>query len=273
MTADKVSFSIDMHQLRSDNEIVKRAVAILVFFLTFAFCAPVFAQGLSGVANNLAIDDTEAGPGDILTVDAGKIVRATKPYDEGIVGVVVQFPVISLGQKADGVVSVLSSGKADVKVSTANGEIQVGDYITTSEQAGVGQKATIPGFVLGKALASYTDTSQDGTVPVLINIGVFAQNPNVSGLLGQLLNSLSIGLASTENFPLMLKYVSAAVIGAVTFILASVSFVRFMRSGIEAIGRNPLARTTIVAGMFLNGAIVLILAIAGFGIAFAIIAL
>ena len=137
----------------------------------------------------------------------------------------------------------------------------------------MGQKATIPGFVLGKALADYSDTSQDGIIPVLVGIGVFAQNPNVSGLLGQIMNSLSIGLASTENFPLMLRYVSAALIGIVTFVLSSLSFIRFMRSGLEAIGRNPLARSTIVVGMIVNGAIVAVLAIAGLGIAVAIIAL
>lgn len=250
-----------------------RKIIYLVFAIYILICAgPVFAQGLSGVANNMAIDDANAKPGDILTLSDGKIVRAKKPFDPSMIGVLVAAPVLSLGDKENGQVSILSSGKADVNVSASADPIHIGDFITTSDKDGVGVKAKVAGFVLGKALADYTDTSKDGTIPVLIGIGVFAQNPNVSGILGQLANSLSIGLASTENFPLVLRYISAALIGIVTFLIASFSFVRFMRSGLEAIGRNPLARSTIVAGMLLNGAIVFILAAAGMGIAIAIVA-
>ena len=246
---------------------------MLIPLISLIFSFAVLAQKFNNVSNNMEIDDLDAKPGDILTIAEGKVVRANKPYDASMVGVIVEFPVISVGEKTTETVAVLSSGRADVNVTAQNGAIGIGDFITSSEKPGVGQKATIPGFVLGKALGSHDDTSSDGTIPVLVEIGVFAQNPNVSGLLGQLLNSLSIGLASQQNFPLMLRYVSAAIIGAVTFILASVSFVRFMRLGIEAIGRNPLAKSTIIAGMLLNGAIVAVMAVAGFGIAFAIIAL
>ena len=245
--------------------------AALAIFLMFSVNA--FAQGISNVSNNMVVDDADAVPGSIVTVGSdGKIVRATKPYDSAMLGVVVEFPVISIGEKTDNTKAVLSAGKADVLVSAVNGEIKAGDFITSSESAGVAVKATIPGYVFGKALASYSDTSQNGVIPVLVDIGVFAQNPNVSGLLGQFLNSFSIGLASTESFPLMLRYVAAALIAGITFIIASFSFIRFMRSGIEAMGRNPLAKGTIVAGMILNGVIVLVLCLAGFGVAFAIIA-
>ena len=244
----------------------------LTFLITLTFSSAVFAQGISGVANNMKIDDPDAKAGDILVVAGGKIVRSSKPADPAMLGVVVQFPTISYGERADGTVAVLSSGRADVKVSASSAAIVAGDLITTSEKVGVGVKAGAPGFVLGKALADYSDTSQDGVIPVLIDIGVFANNPNVSGFLGQFLNSLSIGLSNTQNFPLILKYVSAALISGITFIIASVTFVRFMRGGLEAIGRNPLAKGTIVAGMMVNAAIVLVLTIAGFGIAVAIVA-
>ncbi|HSX19064.1 MAG TPA: hypothetical protein VLE91_02930 [Candidatus Saccharimonadales bacterium] len=251
---------------------MKAAVFVfLALLVSFTLLTPVFAQGVSGVANNMRIDDTDAKPGDILSVADGKIVRSAKVGDPAMFGVVVQFPTISYGDKTDTTVAVLSSGRADVHVSAAAGAIKTGDPITTSDKAGVGQKGSA-GYILGKALADYSDTSQDGTIPVLIGIGIFSTTPNTGSVLGQLLGALSIGLSSSQNFPLILKYISAALIGGITFIIAAFTFVRFMRSGLEAIGRNPLAKGTIIAGMMVNAGIVLILTVAGFGIAIAIIA-
>lgn len=39
-----------------------------------------------------------------------------------------------------------------MKVTTINGDIASGDFITTSDIPGVGMKATEPGRVIGKAL-------------------------------------------------------------------------------------------------------------------------
>ena len=44
------------------------------------------------------------------------------------------------------------SGRVPVKVSTKNGDIRPGDYITTSDIPGVGMRATRAGHVIGKAL-------------------------------------------------------------------------------------------------------------------------
>lgn len=44
------------------------------------------------------------------------------------------------------------AGRVPVKMSTKNGNIAPGDYITTSDIPGVGMKATEPGRVIGKAL-------------------------------------------------------------------------------------------------------------------------
>ena len=74
--------------------------AALAIFLMFSVNA--FAQGISNVSNNMVVDDADAVPGSIVTVGSdGKIVRATKPYDSAMLGVVVEFPVISIGEKTD----------------------------------------------------------------------------------------------------------------------------------------------------------------------------
>lgn len=47
-----------------------------------------------------------------------------------------------------------------MKVSTKNGDIQPGDYITASDISGVGMKATEPGRVIGKALTGLSGSDQ-----------------------------------------------------------------------------------------------------------------
>jgi len=252
---------------------------VLFLILNFAeqnlstkYIIPVAHAQLGGVANNLAAADKSAKPGDIVVQTEKGIVRATVPFDSRMIGVVVEFPVVSSGLKTDNTLSILSSGRGTVNVTATHGVINEGDFITSSEKAGVGQKADIQGYILGKALASYKDTKKDGQIPVLINMGSFSSGPNVAGALGALMGALTTGFQNTQNFPIVLRYILAFLISLITLVIASTTFVRFMRHGLEAIGRNPLAKKTIVSGMILNGVITAVLAIAGFGIAVAIVA-
>lgn len=246
-------------------------LSFLAASLIFSVSAQV--SGVSGMVNNTEISDNDAKPGDLLSNTDGGITRTVKNYDPQMIGVVVEFPVISVGAKTDTSVPIMSSGRAVVNVTAANGLIKAGDFITSSATAGVGQKATAAGYVIGKALDSYEDTSNNGRIAVLVDIGYYSPNPSAAGLLGSLLSLLTAGFQNSQNFPLVLRYVAAALIGIATFGFASVSFLRFMRNGIEAIGRNPLAKATIVSGMLINGVVVGILAVAGFGIAVAIVVL
>lgn len=254
---------------------MRRFATFVFLIVVFHFFSPdAFAQvsGISGVANNLPVADGEAKPGDIMVQTDQGIVRSTKPFDSQMIGVIVEFPVISSGAKDDNTRAIISSGRATVNVTATHGAIKPGDQITSSDIAGVGQRADVAGYVLGKALAEYSDTSQDGQIPVLVNISNYSYSPNVTGALGALMGSLTVGLQNTQNFPLILRYLLAALISLVTFLISAFSFVRFMRNGLEAIGRNPLAKKTIISGMILNAVIVGVLTLAGFGIAVAIVA-
>lgn len=253
-------------------------VGVLLAFLTilnspFSIFNSTHAQvSVGGVANNLVVADTKAKPGDIVVQTDKGIVRSTVPFDPRIIGAVVEFPVMSAGLKTSKTKSIMSSGRAMINVTATHGVINSGDSITSSDKPGIGQKADVQGYILGKALASYKDTKKDGQIPVLINMGSFSSGPNVAGALGALMEALSVGFQNTQNFPIVLRYVLAFLISLITFVISSFTFVRFMRHGLEAIGRNPLAKKTIVSGMILNGVITAVLAIAGFGIAVAIVA-
>lgn len=251
------------------------ASLFLVIFASSAATSLVRAQisGLPGLVNNIEIADRDARAGDILSTTDTGIVRSSKAYDSQMIGVIVEFPVISVGGKTATTVPLLSSGRAEVNVTAAAGAIKPGDFITSSGTPGIGQKATAGGFVLGKSLGAWDDTSQNGRVPIIVGVGYFSQSQSATGLLGAILRFLSLGLQDSQNYPLTLRYIAAAIVAIVTLILATFSFLKFMRNGIEAIGRNPLAKSVIISGMIFNGVVVGVLAIAGFGIAVAIVAL
>lgn len=247
-------------------------ILILILFIDFIAIQAVFAQGmpnLGGVAVNVEVADNEAEAGDILLISKDGLTRTETEYDVATYGVIVASPILSVEPRTDATKAVITSGIAEVKVSAADGAIEVGDFISSSGTLGVGQKATRSGYVLGKALEAY-DSSDVGLIPVEVNIGF--GDPTGTGA-GTATGRIGELLSDPENFQLFLRYALAFIIAMATFIGATYAFVKFMTNGIVAIGRNPLAKKTIVGGMIINGLVIVVLAIGGFGIAAAIIGL
>ena len=91
---------------------------------------------------------------------------ATTTYESGLAGVVANEgdSVLRFGT---GDIDVALSGKAIVRVNTTNGDIKVGDYLTSSEVPGVAVKATQSGWVVGQAFEGF---SGSGEGSVLANI-------------------------------------------------------------------------------------------------------
>ena len=65
-------------------------------------------------------------------------------------GIVSTKPGWLIGDQKDGSVQMALAGRVPTKVSLKNGNIKLGDAITTSDIAGVGMKATKPGWIIGK---------------------------------------------------------------------------------------------------------------------------
>ena len=223
---------------------------------------------ISQFAVNLEVADKDAKSGDIISITKEGLVRSTAAYDVAIFGVVVGSPVISIEPRSDATSAVASTGVAQVKVSTKGGNIEIGDFITTSDEAGVGQKATTSGYVLGKALENYDKGDGTGTIPVEINIA-YVDIPISAGASG--IKGLLAMLSEPENFRNFVRYLVAFLIGAATFIGAVYAFVKFLTNGITALGRNPMAKKTIISSMVLSGFVIVVLAIGGFGVALYII--
>lgn len=127
-------------------------------------------------AETIAASESNLQPGDILTLDQNNqetVKKSTKAYDEMLVGVVPSQPGMVIGEelpKDKGTVIALS-GRVPVKVTTKNGPIKIGDYITSSDIPGVGMKATQSGRVLGVAMSEYTNpnSNQIGLATVFVN--------------------------------------------------------------------------------------------------------
>ena len=177
----------------------------------------------------------------------------------------------SLDQKGKPVVR---AGIAYVNVSNAaGGTIKKGDYITSSEKPGVGQKSTISGYVLGVALGDLTGAS--GKIPVAVRIE-YAELTNTRSVL-RLLDYFNLAafqsVQNPERASQFVKYGSAGLIVVASLILSFLIFARSIGKSIEAIGRNPLAKSAIQLSLIINAALTIITILIGVGAAFLILQL
>jgi len=101
----------------------------------------------------------------------------------------------------DTAVPVALTGRVPVKVSSENGPIYKGDYLTSSSVAGVAMKATKPGQVLGKALEDFT-TSGTGKVNAFVNVSFADPGNTLSNLTVDDTGSLLIPAVKTSSLQL-----------------------------------------------------------------------
>lgn len=247
----------------------KLVLFILLALFAVGFTIPAFAQELrSGqIASNIQIDDEGAQAGDILSKTSDGVVRSKKAYDKNLFGIVVENPSLVLNKADSDTQPVISYGEVLVRVSDKNGSIKGGDFITSSSKAGVGQKATDSGFILGKALESMN--ADEELIAVFVNI----QYRTVEGKLsfGKFFTLFGSSIVKAENLPEVLRYIFALIVGGGAFLLGFYTFGRSLRTGVEAVGRNPLAKTSIQLALVLNLLGVVALTVAGVGLALFII--
>jgi hypothetical protein len=106
---------------------------------------------------NCSIQNNCPEPGDLVVVNEnGFIEKSSKPYQQTLIGVISTNPkeILGDGSEEDSR-PVALIGAVPVKVSTKNGEIKVGDYLTSSDIPGVAMKANGFGRVIGMALEPF----------------------------------------------------------------------------------------------------------------------
>lgn len=252
--------------------------SIIVFFVTvtlgvfFVGANKVWAQDAvgSGVATSTTISG-DYKDGNIVCVDKSNVNKVcTKEYDSNMMGVIVEKPSVSFTSSSGGV-PLISLGNVYTNVTGVNGPIRKGDFVTSSTTPGIAQLAKKSGYILGVALEDYsgTDPGQVGKILISVNI-----RPAVlsGGAGSNLMELIKDGVSGAFESPLSaLRYIIAGILVVVSFVFGILHFGKMAKSGVEAIGRNPLAAKTIQLGILFNVLIAIVIMAVGLGIAYLVL--
>ena len=123
-------------------------------------------SGGADLAENYTSTQT-LNPGEVVVGDKlnpANVEDSTVPYQTNIMGVVSTKPGFVAGAYTPNSYPIALVGRVPVKVSTENGPIHSGDYLTSASIPGYAMKATVAGRVLGTALEDFDPTDPNQTV-------------------------------------------------------------------------------------------------------------
>ncbi len=230
-----------------------------------------------GIASSYHISDPSVSYGDIISYDKKEDVYdlARVKSDGGLFGVAVEYPLL-VYQAGTGTIPVIESGRAMVNVSTLNGPIARGDYITSSMLPGKGQKAVAGDMhVIGIARAAFDGTRAPATTTVAGRVVAIGQVP---AILTVGTNDAAGVAAEEERFTEatilnIIQYLVAAFVAVGSVYIAFRNFMPNLDQGVVSIGRNPRAKSSIQAMVLLNAALIILVSAAGILLGVAIILL
>ena len=221
----------------------------------------------SGVAWPIPVEGEGFDDGTLVCSSDSGYVPCNIEYTPSLFGVVTKSPAAFFNVEDESTILVLSSGVTSVRVNASAGSISDGDLLTSSEKSGVAKKADRNGYVLGVALQTWDSDDPEAEGLILVSLNIHPES-SLSGTGVNLLSLLRQGFSSAFLGPLeSLRYILAFVIAAISFTLGFVYFGRVVRTGVEAVGRNPLAGRMIQLTVVFN--ILITIAIVGAGLAIA----
>ncbi len=231
-------------------------------------------QGIE-VTSIYEVADTEAVDGDIIKATDQGLTRTSIGFDNKIFGVIQDTPLVAYRNETKGK-PVIRSGVAQVNVTTLNGPIKYGDYITSSSISGKGQKASESGYTVGMALAAFTGEGAEqidgptgkvasGKIPIAVRIEYTElSNPRFAGrLFGFVGTAFLENINDPKQLGTVVRFVAAGLVILLSFTFGFLTFSRSIAKSIEALGRNPLAKSTIQLSMIINIALLVVTGIIG----------
>lgn len=259
--------------------VMRKIITIILLLLSILILSnlrSVFAQtsdSSNSMAISVEISDKNVKDGDIITTTSEGYKLSTYAYDPSVYGVVNTNPAVLIRDTTGKSTPVIPNGKTLVRVSTRNGAIKKNDFITSSLIPGVGEKADVNGFVLGTALEDYSNKNPNAIGKISISV-----NPHYNATFISVRTNILQNIKEVAGAPLLsplttLRYLLAALVTIISFVLGFVYFGRIARSGVEALGRNPLAARIIQLGIVLNVILTAGIIIMGVGIAYLILIL
>ncbi|KKU95054.1 MAG: LPXTG-motif cell wall anchor domain protein, partial [Candidatus Gottesmanbacteria bacterium GW2011_GWA1_48_13] len=159
------SHTVDIASLSSGTTATSNVIA----YIQLTYCQKDTGSDLAEwIGSNVDISAAT-----IVSTDpqaAEKVIPSTVPYDPHVVGIVATKPGWLIGDQNTGGIQMALVGRVPTRVSLTNGDIKIGDAITTSDIPGVGMKATKPGWIIGKAMQDLTgDVGTLGTITVFLD--------------------------------------------------------------------------------------------------------
>ncbi|MDP3696622.1 MAG: hypothetical protein Q8R55_01160, partial [Candidatus Taylorbacteria bacterium] len=143
------------------------------------------SAGCIDLAENFPTADNTLVAGEVVSITSKSLEYVARATPDSIaIGVVSTNPAalitgtsfltgIEAANRIPGYVPIALAGRVPVKVSTENGPIAVGDYLTNSAtKPGIAMKATQTGQTIGQALASYSG-KEIGEVIIFIQTGFY----------------------------------------------------------------------------------------------------
>ncbi len=250
-----------------------RPIAALSLLLLFV---PMVA--LAG--HGFYVTDNSARSGMLvsLTNNPGVVEPATDKNAASLVGVIGNS-----GTDLDvqpGQIAVQTDGVVQTLVSTLDGDIEVGDRISPSSVVGVGSRNSQGGWVLGSAQGSLSSSSAGavkttlkdakgdshevyvGHIDVLIKVMYYNPSPTTTAipdsasLIPKRVQIIADSIAGKRASVLAVSL--AGLLLLIGVIIAGYIISATIRSGLQSLARQPLAKKSIMRGMIQS------LALAGF---------
>lgn len=230
------------------------------------FAATVAAFAMVSVAANTFVQSFNSEeplePGWVVALkdnDTNSVEPAPSADTSRMYGVVIdpsQVP-FTIQRKEGDQIFVATSGTFQVFVTSQNGEINPGDFISMSPTDGIAAKAvTSQTYVLGKAVEKFDGKnniitkSSDGSAIGRIGITIIpGKNPLTKNdvAVPSVLKTLGNGIAGRDTAAI--RIYTALAVFLITSIVSSVVLWVGVRGGMIAIGRNPLSRGYIMKGL------------------------
>lgn len=249
---------------------VKLALASLFCFTMTLVTIPVYAENTAAISQGFRTTEANLTVGALVSLvpgTKGSIEFANSDNTDQLIGVVGDKPLVSLSSGA-AETQVVISGVTPTIVSDVNGDIKIGDKITTSPIDGIGMKATTSTRIIGVAQDDFSNienrelTLNDrggvaqkiraGTLPVQVNVTHYAvPEENNHLLLPPFLQQLANSVAGRE-VPIA-RVVIALIILLAGFISTGILLYSSVQSSIISIGRNPLSESAVGKSMLRVG--------------------
>ena len=226
-----------------------RVVLIIFLLLTNFFQASAQSNSISLTVEVLNVPANVDVDGYVVSVDKGVYQLSSKKGDPNIVGVITNNPAITLRRSQNPTVyDVNTTGISVVKASNSAGKISKGDYITSSDKLGIAIKSSDSEYVIGTALEDFD--SPEGLLRITVEPHYVLFNASTgTNLLNVVRNSSqSVFLAPVDS----LRYILAAIVAIASFLFGFSIFGKITGSGIQALARNPLARSSIQVNIIIE---------------------